>query len=126
MRELVQHSKVWLAWGVLCSTANTAWAQPPEDAAQRLRMRERQTLPQAQAALRRQQRDCDTQLAVLHVRQAMAQAENSTDTSSWHGMEVLTAQCQVRSQQLRDQVTQLEVEQAQLRQTLENAARTQP
>ena len=102
----------------LCSGVGTASAAEPT-AAQRLEVLQRTELPKAQAELKRHQQHCDTQLAVLHARRAMTVADGGGDTSVWGDMEVLTAQCQVTTQQLRTQLETLEAEQVQLKKSLQ-------
>lgn len=105
--------------GAIAITALYGWAgaavAAEPTAAQRLEMLERTDLPKAQTALKRHLQHCDTQLAVLHARRAMAMAEDGNDTGIWLDMEVLTTQCQVTAQQLRTQIEALEAEQLQLK-----------
>lgn len=117
---------LWL----LASTASAQTAQPPSTgaapapaptAAQRLHTIEQQLLPAAQRAVQQQARQCNTQRAVLHARQAMASGEAALGSSNslWHDLEVLTTQCESAAQPLRAAVQQLQTEQAQLQQTIQ-------
>lgn len=114
MVRQIQRGMGAIAITALCCCAGAVVAAEPTTA-QRLEMLERAELPKAQTALRRHLQHCDTQLAVLHARRAMAMAEDGSDTGIWLDMEVLTTQCQVTAQQLRTQIEALEAEQAQLK-----------
>lgn len=112
----------------------TAGARPPSAAtlvptdAPRLQTIEQQLLPAAQRALQQHERQCNTQRAVLHARQAMASGEAALGSPSglWHDIEMLTAQCEAGAQPLRATLQQLQAEQAQLLQAAKATAAAQP
>lgn len=126
MWKKIQYSRAVLVWGVGCwvaaAAASAAVAQqnpPTAPAPTRLEVLEQTALPNAQQALQRHQHQCDTLLAVMHARRAMAFADGYNDGSAWQDMEVLVVQCQVTAKQLREQLEVLQAEQAQLRQRTE-------
>lgn len=90
--------------------------------AQRLQVLERIELPRAREALQSHLKHCDTLMAVLHTRRAMAMMEGPESASSWQDMEVLVAQCQVTANQLRSALQALEAEKASLQQAQGAAA----
>ena len=102
---------------VLCSVLGSGYAAEGPAAAQRLEMLERTELPKAQTEMRKHQQHCDVQLAVMHARRGMAMAEGGDDMAIWADMEVLTAQCQVTAQQLRQHYEALQAEKALLKNT---------
>ena len=113
-----------MAFTALCGWAGAANAAEPT-AEQRLEMLGRTELPKAQTEIKNHQQHCDTQLAVLHARRAMAMADGGNDTGVWFDMEVLTTQCQVTAQQLRKQLELLEAEQAELKKSQSKRPLTQ-
>lgn len=104
---------------VLAMVGFGAAAQVP---AQRLQVLERSELPRAREALQSHLKHCDTLMAVLHTRRAMAMMEGPESASSWQDMEVLVAQCQVTANQLRSALQALEAEKASLQQAQGAAA----
>lgn len=115
---------VWACSWMAAASATTAASAVPAAAVTvkpRLEVLVRTELPQAQQALKRHQRHCDTLLAVMHARRAMAFSEGYNDASTWQDMELLVAQCQVKAQQMREQLSALEAEHQQLRQREQEA-----
>lgn len=111
---------------VLAMVGFGAAAQVPAEVqtagAQRLQVLEHSELPRAREALQSHLKHCDTLMAVLHTRRAMAMMEGPESASSWQDMEVLVAQCQVTANQLRSALQALEAEKASLQQAQGAAA----